>query len=195
MQCDGCGKRFPGSGLSLALEGKQGIFCADCYGRIRGEYDKKKNCDDCSHFDDESCELTGSKLKPVSIGIRDYFVQAEKCAHYTDEKTRDGQKMIENLEKAGRYEEAAQECEKLGMLEKAGQLRRKGKEITVLHIDVNSLIRQLADRGQTLTYHCCHCGAPLRVGAKSEEVFKICPNCGYSLEVIDLAKLINQHLS
>jgi hypothetical protein len=195
MQCDECGKRFSGSGLSVVLEGKQKTFCADCYGRIREEYDKKRNCDDCGHFDDESCELTGNKLKPISIGYRDYFVQAEKCAYYTGEETRNAQKTIENFEKAGRYEEAAQECERLGMLEKAGQLRRKGKEVTVLHIDVNSLIRQLADRGQTLTYHCCHCGAPLRVGAKSEEVSKICPNCGYSLEVIDLAKLINQHLS
>jgi ribosome-binding protein aMBF1 (putative translation factor) len=194
MQCDGCGKRFRGSGLSVLLEGKQKTFCADCYGRIREEYDKKKKCDDCSHFDDESCELTGSKLKPIPIGYKDYFVQAEKCANYIDE-TQNAQKTIENFEKAGRYEEAAQGCEKLGMLEKAGQLRRKGKEITVLHIDVNSLIKQLADRGQTLTYHCCHCGAPLKIGAKSEEVFKICPNCGYSLEIIDLAKLINQHLS
>jgi hypothetical protein len=232
MQCDECGKRFSGSGLSVVSEGKQKVFCADCYRKIREEYDKKRICDDCSHFDHESCELTGSKLKPISIGDRDYFVQAEECVNYTDEETRNAQETIENLRKAGRYEEAAQECEKLrmlekagqlrrkgkevmianlekagryeeaaleceklGMLEKAGQLRRKGKEVTVLHIDVNSLIRQMADRGQTLTYHCCHCGAPLRVGAKSEEVFKICPNCGYSLEVIDLAKLINQHLS
>lgn len=195
MQCDECGKRFSGSGLSLTLEGKQKILCADCYGRIREEYDKKKNCDDCRHFDKESCELTGSKLKPISIGYGDYFVQAEKCSYYANEEIESKQKTVENLEKAGRYEEAAQECEKLGMLEKAGQLRRKEKEITVLHVDVNSLIRQLADRGQTLTYHCCHCGTPLKVGAESEEVFKICPNCGYSLEVIDLAKLINQHLS
>jgi hypothetical protein len=194
MQCDECGKRFSGSGLSVVLEGKQKTFCADCYGRIREEYDQKRNCDDCSYFDDESCKLTGSKLKPISIG-RNYFAQAEKCANYTDEETQNAQKTIENLEKAGRYEEAAQECEKLGMLERAGQLSRKAKENTIEHIDVNSLIRQLADRGQTLTYHCCHCGAPLRVGAESEEVFKICPNCGYSLEVIDLAKLINQHLS
>jgi ribosome-binding protein aMBF1 (putative translation factor) len=194
MQCDRCGKRFPGSGLSVVLEGKQKTFCADCYGRIREEYDKKKKCDDCTHFDDESCELTGSKMKPISIGYKDFFLQAEECAYYTDEETRNAQQTIENLEKAGRYEEAAQECEKLGMLEKAGQLRRKGKEIIVLHIDVNSLITQLAEKGQTLTYHCCHCGAPLKVGAKSEEVFKICPNCGYSLEAIDLAKLINQHL-
>jgi hypothetical protein len=102
---------------------------------------------------------------------------------------------IVNSEKAGRYEDAARACEDLGMFEKAGQLRRKAKEMTVVHVDVNSLVRQLAERGQTLTYYCCHCGAPLKIGAKSVEVPKTCPHCGYSLEFVDLAKFINQHLS
>jgi hypothetical protein len=195
MQCDSCGKKFRGSGLSLTLEGNNKTFCADCYTEIREEYDKKRQCGDCKHFRDDSCEVTGSKLIPASIGYKNYFVKAEGCAHYTDEETGREQEGIENLEKAGRYEEAARECEKLGMLEKAGQLKRKAKEITILHIDVDSLVKQLADRGQTLTYHCCHCGAPLKIGAKSAEVLKTCPKCGYSLEVIDLAKLINQHLS
>jgi DNA-directed RNA polymerase subunit RPC12/RpoP len=191
MQCDVCGKRFSGSGLSLTLDGNQKTFCADCYGKIREEYNQKKNCDDCRHFDKDSCELTGSKLTPTSIGYRDYFVQAEKCVHYKEEEIESEEKAVENLEKAGRYMEAAQECEKLGMLERAERLRRKQRETT---LNVNSLIGQLADRGQTLTYHCCHCGTPLRVGAESEETFKVCPNCGYSLEAIDLAKLINQHM-
>jgi hypothetical protein len=195
MQCDRCGKKFRGSGLSLRLEGKDKTYCADCYTEIRKEYDKKKQCGDCRHFRGDSCEVTESKLVPISIGYKDYFVQAEGCSYYKDEEIGPGQEDIENLEKAGRYEEAARECEKLGMLEKAGQLRRKAKEITVPHIDVNGLVKQLADRGQTLTYHCCHCGIPLKIGAKSQDVLKTCPNCGYSLEVIDLASLINQHLS
>ena len=194
MQCDECGKRFHGSGLSATLEGNQKTLCADCYGKIKEEYKKKKNCEDCNHFDDASCKLTESKLEPVSIGNNDFFVQAEKCTYYTDEEIESEKKTIENLEKAGRYEEAAQECEKLGMLDKAGQLRRKGREITVLHVDLNALIKQLAERGQTLTYHCCHCGAPLKIGTETSDVLKSCPHCGYSLEVIDLAKLIKQHL-
>ena len=195
MQCDACGKRFSGSGLSLTLDGKKKTLCADCYGKIREEYSKKKNCDDCTHFDKDSCELTGSKLTPTSIGYRDYFVQAEKCAHYKEEEIDSEQKAVENLEKAGRYEEAAQEWEKLGMLERAEHIRQKQEEMTALRDNLNSLIRQLVDRGQTLTYHCCHCGTPLEVGAKSEEALKICPNCGYSLEAIDMAKLINQHMT
>jgi DNA-directed RNA polymerase subunit RPC12/RpoP len=100
---------------------------------------------------------------------------------------------INNLILAGRYEEAAQVYEKLGMLKEAGDTRRKGKDVTVLHIDVNALVKQLAERGQTLTYYCCNCGAPLKVGAKNE-VLKTCPNCGYDLAVIDIAKFINEHL-
>jgi DNA-directed RNA polymerase subunit RPC12/RpoP len=193
MQCDECGKKFHGSGLSATLEGNQKTLCADCYGKIKEEYKKKKNCEDCNHFDDNSCKVTGSKLEPIAIGIDAFFTEAEKCTYYTDEVEIE-KKTIENFEKAGRYEEAAQESEKLGMLEKAGQLRRKGKEITVLHVDLNALIKQLADRGQTLTYHCCHCGAPLKIGTETSSVLKSCPHCGYSLEVIDLAKLIKQHL-
>jgi hypothetical protein len=194
MRCDACGKKFSGSGLSLTLDGKQKTFCADCYAKIKEEYGKKKNCDDCTHFDKDSCELTGSKLAPTSIGYMDYFVQAEKCAYFKEEVESE-QKAVDNLEKAGRYDEAAQMCEKLGMPERAEHLRQKQEEITALRDDLNSLIRQLVDRGQTLTYHCCHCGTPLEVGSKSEEVLKICPNCGYSLEAIDMAKLINQHMT
>jgi len=194
MQCDDCGKKFHGSGLSATLEGKKKTLCADCYGKVKEEYKKKKNCEDCNHFDENSCKVTGSKLEPITIGIDAFFTEAEKCTYYTDEEIESEKKTVENLEKAGRYEEAAQECEKLGMLEKAGQLRRTGKEITVLHVDVNTLIKQLADRGQTLTYYCCYCGAPLKIGIETSHVLKSCPHCGYSLEVIDLAKLIKQHL-
>ena len=194
MQCDECGKKFHGSGLSATLEGNHKTLCADCYGKIKEEYKKKKNCEDCNHFDNASCKVTGSKLEPIVIGIDAFFTEAEKCTYFTDEEIESERKTVENLEKAGRYEEAAQEYEKLGMLEKAGQLRRKGKEITVLPVDVKTLIKQLADRGQTLTYHCCHCGAPLKIGTETSDVLKSCPNCGYSLEVIDLAKLIKQHL-
>jgi len=194
MRCEVCGKKFSGSGLSLTLDGKQKTFCADCYSRIKEEYGKKKNCDDCAHFEKDSCKLTGNKLTPTSIGYNDYFVQAEKCTYYKEEVETE-QKAVDNLEKAGNYEEAAKMCEELGMPERAKNLRQKQEEITVSRNNLNSLIRQLADRGQTLTYHCCHCGTPLEIGAKSMEVLIICPNCGYSLEVIDMAKLINQHMT
>lgn len=194
MQCDVCGKKFPGSGLSLTLDGKQRTFCADCYTRTREEYGKKKNCDDCTHFNKDSCKLTRTKLTPISIGYKDYFVQAEKCANYK-KYVETEQKAIDNLEKAGRHVEATQMREKLGMPDKATRRRQKQEEITASRDDLNNLIKQLVDRGQTVTYHCCHCGNPLRIGAKSTEVLKICPNCGHSLEAIDMAKLINEDMT
>jgi hypothetical protein len=194
MRCEVCGKKFSGSGLSLTLDGKQKTFCADCYTKIREEYGKKKNCDDCAHFEKDSCKLTGSKLTPTSIGYMDYFDQAEKCAHYKEEVESE-QKAVDNLEKAGSYDEAAQMCEKLGMPERAKQLRQKQEEVTASRDNLSSLIRQLVDRRQTLTYHCCHCGTPLEIGTKSRIVLKICPKCGCSLEAIDMAKLINQHMT
>ena len=192
MRCEDCGKKFSGSGLNLTIDGKQKTLCADCYTRTREEYGKKKNCDECTHFDKDSCKLTGSKLMPTSIGYMDYFVQAEKCAYYKE--VRSDQEAVDNLERAGSYDEAAQLCEKLGMPERAERLRQKQEEITASRDDLNILIKKLTDRGQTLTYHCCHCGSALEIGAKSVEVLKICPNCGYSLEVIDMKKLINQHM-
>lgn len=87
--------------MSLTLEGEQKTFCADCYERIKEEYGKKKSCDDCPHFGDGSCELRG-KLIPVSIGYRDYFLQAENCAYYAHEKIESGQKKIQYLGKAGK---------------------------------------------------------------------------------------------
>ena len=94
---------------------------------------------------------------------------------------------------SGRFEDAARELEKLGLTEQAQEAKEKAKNRPAPTNDLNELIEQLTQRGQALTYYCCHCGEPLKVGAK-HEAQKTCPNCKYDLEVIDLAKLINQHL-
>ena len=116
MQCTECGKKFHGSGLSVTLEEKQKTLCADCYGKLKEEYKKKKNCEDCNHFYDTSCRLTDSGLKPVSIGINDFYIQAENCTHYTDEEIDSEEKTIE------------------------------GEEIPVSNADVNTFIKRLVDR-------------------------------------------------
>ena len=103
---------------------------------------------------------------------------------------------LEYLERVGRYEEAARLYEKLGMLEKAGEMRRKKREATVVRLDLNALIRELAERGFTVTYHCSHCGAPIRVsGETNVEDVKVCSHCGSRIEVIDLARFIRSKLS
>jgi rubrerythrin len=60
-------------------------------------------------------------------------------------------------------------------------------------MNLNELIDQLTQRGQSLTYYCVHCGEPLKVGAKQEPQ-KTCPNCKYDLSAINLAKVISQHI-
>lgn len=65
-------------------------------------------------------------------------------------------KQAENLERAGRYEDASQIYELYGMYEKAGQLRQKQKQIvvkqTVVSIDLNSLLQQIKDGGIVAVY-------------------------------------------
>jgi hypothetical protein len=201
MNCCVCGKVFSGEGPTVTIEGEKRTYCADCFWQLRVDYDKKKTCDSCAYFFDDSCEKTGKAIVPISIGIRDYFVQAETCGQYSSEKegsaaiNENRNSRIKKLEKAGRYEEAAREYEKLGMLENAGLIRKKEKKITVPPTDLDALMKKLTERGQTLTYYCPHCGTGLKIGAKSAKILKTCPKCGQDLEIIDMDKFINQHLS
>ena len=150
----------------------------------------------CKYFSTAKVELSLVEIEKLESEGR-YEEAANQYAQFgmIEESDRNRLKCIERLELAGRYEDAAREYEKLGMFEKAGDTRKKDKQITVLHVDVNALVKNLAEKGQTLTYYCCHCGAPLKIGAKSVEVRKTCPHCGYDLEVINLGKFINQHVS
>jgi rubrerythrin len=118
-----------------------------------------------------------------------------QCGYFTTnpDPTSIGLARIKKFEMTNRYEDAANEYEKLGMQQKAEEARRKAKNAAVRQLDITELVEQLAQRGQTLTYFCCHCGAPLKIGAK-HEILKTCPNCKYDLTVIDTAKLINLHL-
>jgi len=101
---------------------------------------------------------------------------------------------LEYLEKVGRYEEAARIYEELDMPEKAGGIRRKKREIVVL--DLNALIRQLGEKGFTITYHCAHCGAPVRISGETRaEAIQYCSHCGSLIETIDVANFIKKYLS
>jgi len=103
---------------------------------------------------------------------------------------------LEYLEKVGRYEELAQKYEYLLMPEKAGEIRRKARQVAEVRVDLNNLIRQLGERGFTITYHCSHCGAPLRIDAETEvEAIKSCRHCGSRIEAIDLAHFVKSFLS
>ena len=164
FECSGCKKSFSGSGLVVTANGEEKAYCADCFWVLRKEYDKKKTCEDCGLFEEESCKKTGVSLTPVKAGFNTYFVKAETCADYTTEK-------------------------------KGSPDKKKNKELSQTQKEAAALVKALADKGQTLTYHCCHCGVPLKIGAKASEIQKNCPRCKGDLEIINLAKFIKQHQS
>ena len=86
FECSGCKKSFSGSGLIVTSNGEQKAYCADCFWVLRKEYDKKKTCEDCGYFDEDSCKKTRVALAPVKAGFNTYFVQAETCKDYSTEK-------------------------------------------------------------------------------------------------------------
>ena len=45
--------------------------------------------------------------------------------------------------------------------------KKKDKELTETQKEAAALVKTLSEKGQTLTYYCCHCGAPLKIGAKA----------------------------
>ena len=161
-ECYGCKKSFSGKGLTVTINGDERTYCADCLWKLQKEYSQKKSCEDCGHFDEESCEKNGRKLTPVHVGFNTYFVHAETCRDYSTHQ-RDSSK-------------------------KKNELSEEQKE-------ASALAKKLAENGKTLTYFCCHCGAPLKIGAKTPEIQSTCPRCQGDLEIINMAKFIKQHQS
>lgn len=162
-ECRGCKKTFSGSGLTVNINGNEQMYCADCYWKLQAEYKKKKVCEDCGFFDEESCEKNKKTLKPAKIGFDSYFVEAENCRDFTTEKK--------------------------------GNPKKKEKELSQTEKETAALVKKLSEKGKTLTYYCCHCGAPIKIGAKAPEIQDTCVRCKGDLEIVNLAKFIKQHQS
>jgi len=79
-------------------------------------------------------------------------------------------KLLDNYEKAGRFEDAARICDELGMLEKAGELRRLGK--TSYLISASFVLGQ----NGTISCKCPTCGSSQGIASKSNIVK--CEHCG-----------------
>jgi hypothetical protein len=114
MQCYSCGKTFSGSGLTATIDGETRIYCADCYWKVRKEYDKKKTCDGCTYFSGDACEKTGNVLKPISIGINDYFIQAEKCCAYSTKENSQTELGLSHKEVVSEFEEPFRDADEHG---------------------------------------------------------------------------------
>ncbi len=159
-ECYNCKKTFSGQGLIVTLHGQERTYCADCLWKLQKELSQKKTCENCGHFDEESCGKTRRKLVPVKAGFSTYFVDAETCRDFSTET------------KASK--------------KKKTQLSESQKEVA-------ALIEALAKNGQTLTAYCTHCGAPLKIGAKSPQLPTTCQRCMGDLEIVDFAAFIKQH--
>jgi hypothetical protein len=188
-KCFSCGKESRGGMPTARINGEQRTYCADCYWKVEKEYKGKKSCDECSYFAEETCKKKGKKLECVTIGFTDYYPDAEKCSSLSTDKDV-AISEIHKLEKQGKFEEAAAGYDRWGMTSEAQAARQKAPTPSS---DIDQTVKDLAKSGQTLTYHCPHCGTALKVGAKNQTPQKFCNNCRGDLSVIDLGKFIEQH--
>lgn len=185
--CPVCGKVYRGIALNTVKDGKTVEVCPSCYKILDAEY-RKTSCLACVFFHSGTCELFGTDLEEP-------YVASAKCEYFTtstDEATISRAK-VKKYEMSGRFEDAAKEYEKLGLVQEAAVARQKIVNAPSQDMTLPEALQQLSKRGQALTYYCCHCGAVLKVGA-GHNVEKSCPKCKYDLSAIDLAKLISQHL-
>jgi NAD-dependent SIR2 family protein deacetylase len=119
----------------------------------------------------------------------------EDCGSFDDESCqKTGKKLSPAKVGFNTYFVEAETCKNYST-EKKGTSKKKDKELTDAQKEAAALIKTLTAKGKTLTYYCCHCGAPMKIGAKSPEIQKNCPRCQGDLEIIDLSKFIKQHQS
>ena len=114
-----------------------------------------------------------SDFTRVAEVIREYggeYVSSWRNPHFRVAYSPPREEEANKLEVAGRYEEAAQIYEMLGMLEKAGEARRK--ERTQYLISTNF---QIGNDG-TIKIQCPYCSASKPAESKSSEV--TCTYCG-----------------
>jgi len=110
------------------------------------------------------------------------------------------QQRMENWVKAGNFEDAALFLEKRGKYVEAGKMRARGREVVVrqtsISIDLNVLLKQIAEQGIVAVYRCPHCGGKLKIGkATSEASLRVCEHCGSEIETMDLADFLKTALS
>jgi len=120
--------------------------------------------------------------------------------YYRDFKRYCDLKQAENLERAGRRQEAARIYERFGMYDEARKLRDREREVIVrktdISVNLNALLQQVKDGGIVVVYRCPNCGGKLKVSkGTSVESLKVCEHCGSEIEALDLADFLKTALS
>jgi hypothetical protein len=120
----------------------------------------------------------------------------ENCGYFEAENCeKNGKKMKPAKVGFNEYFVEAETCRNYTAEKKTGSDKKKNKELTEEQKEAQALAKNLADKKETLTYFCPHCGAPLKIGAKAPEIQKTCPKCNGDLEIVNLARFIKQHQS
>jgi hypothetical protein len=116
----------------------------------------------------------------------------EDCGYFDEELcAKRGKKIIPVKAGFSAYFIEAETCKNYSTDQKIGS--KKKNELTSEQKEAASLVKTLMRNGQNLTYYCCHCGTPLKIGAKAPEIQTTCPRCQGDLEIINLVKFIRQH--
>lgn len=120
----------------------------------------------------------------------------EDCGYFDAEACEKiGKKLAPAKVGFNEYFVEAETCRNYSTAKKAGSDKKKNKELSEEQKEAAALVKSLSEKKQTLTYYCCHCGAPVKIGAKAPEIQKTCPRCSGDLEIVNLAKFIKQHQS
>ena len=112
----------------------------------------------------------------------------EDCGYFDEESCEKRGKTLVPV-KAGfnTYFVEAETCKDYSTEQKAST--KKKNEIAEEQKEAVALVKNLSEKGQTLTYYCCHCGAPLKIGAKAPEIQNTCPRCQGDLEISKLCQI------
>lgn len=146
-------------------------------GAGEGEKGRKQSCSDrskdlCCRLCDsrKECQIVCAEVARLETEERE-AVERERArlAEAEERRIMSIRQDIENFVKAGRYEDAAQLYEKLGMWENAGECRRLDRTSYLIAADVH-----IGTDG--ISVNCPKCGSPERLGSRASEV--ICKHCG-----------------
>lgn len=103
--------------------------------------------------------------------------------------------MAHIAEKAGRYGDAADHYELVGLVSNAKELRDSNRTIRHINIDVNRMLEMFSKTNYTIPYKCPGCGAVIKLNKeRGADKFLTCEYCNSSLKAVDIEALINQFL-
>lgn len=106
----------------------------------------------------------------------------------------------EHFETLREFENAAKIYKELGMYQKAGAVRAKRDELSVKKTDVslnlNTLLKQIADGGIVAVYRCPNCGGKLKIGNNTTlQSIRTCEHCSSEIETVELVDFLKTVLS